>query len=101
VQQRSIRGILEFLSTSLESLRARTKFLPLYTTYCGFAYKWWVVFKIISTPPFLEDENIFQKSAPLVKILPQFRLQPMEPIFEKCSHLREKGGADFFPGLYG
>ena len=27
-------------------------------------------------------------------------VQPWRPIFEKCSHLREKwGGADFFPGL--
>jgi hypothetical protein len=41
---------------------------------------------------FLEDENIFQKSAPLVALLRQFRVQPTEPIFEKCSHLREKGG---------
>ena len=41
---------------------------------------------------FLEDENIFQKSATLVVILLQFRLQPTWPIFEQCSHLREKGG---------
>ena len=28
-------------------------------------------------------------------------VQPWRPIFEKCSHLREKWvGADFFPGLY-
>ena len=33
-------------------------------------------------PPNLEDEDIFQKSAPLVVILFQFRLQPTEPIFE-------------------
>ena len=46
-----------------------------------------------SAPPlFLEDENIFQKSATLVVILLQFRLQPTWPIFEKSSHLREKGG---------
>jgi hypothetical protein len=46
-----------------------------------------------SAPPlFLEDENIFQKSAPLVALLSRFLVQPTEPIFEKCSYLREKGG---------
>jgi hypothetical protein len=46
-----------------------------------------------SAPPlFLEDENIFQKSAPLVALLSRFLVQPTEPIFKKCSHLREKGG---------
>jgi hypothetical protein len=46
-----------------------------------------------SAPPlFLRDENIFQKSARVVLILFQFRIEPREPIFEKCSHLREKGG---------
>jgi hypothetical protein len=29
-------------------------------------------------------------------------MEPREPIFEKCSHLQEKGGVlIFFPGLYG
>jgi hypothetical protein len=46
-----------------------------------------------SAPPlFLKDENIFQKSAPLVALLFRFLVQPTEPIFEKSSHLREKGG---------
>ena len=46
-----------------------------------------------SAPPlFLEDENFFQKSATLVVGVLQFRLQPTWPIFEKSSHLREKGG---------
>jgi hypothetical protein len=60
-------------------------------------------FSKASEPPlFLEDENIFQKSARVVGIIFQLLVQPREPIFEKCSHLREKGGgADFFPGLYG
>ena len=36
-----------------------------------------------SAPPlFLEDENIFQKSARVVRILLQFRTVPREPIFE-------------------
>jgi hypothetical protein len=39
-----------------------------------------------------EDENIFQKSAHVVPIIPQFQKEPREPIFEKCSHLREKRG---------
>jgi hypothetical protein len=46
-----------------------------------------------SAPPlFLEDENIFQKSAPLVVSGIAIEFQPTEPIFEKFSHLREKGG---------
>jgi hypothetical protein len=49
-------------------------------------------FSKASAPLFLEDENIFQKSAPLVVILLQFLVQPWRPIFEKSSHLREKGG---------
>jgi hypothetical protein len=29
-------------------------------------------------------------------------VQPWRPIFERCSHLREKGGVQIFsPGLYG
>jgi len=43
-------------------------------------------------PLFLEDENFFQKSATLVLILLKFRIEPTCPIFEKSSHLREKGG---------
>ena len=46
-----------------------------------------------SAPPlFLEDENIFQKSASAVPRGIEFPLVPRRPIFEKCSHLREKGG---------
>ena len=33
-----------------------------------------------------------QKSAPLVVSGIAIELQPTEPIFEKCPHLREKGG---------
>jgi hypothetical protein len=43
-------------------------------------------------PIFLEDENIFQKSASMVALLLQFPVQPWRPIFEKSSHLREKRG---------
>ena len=43
-----------------------------------------------------------QKSAPLVVGGLAIELQPWSPIFEKSSHLREKGGVlIFFPGLYG
>ena len=46
------------------------------TTYSDYAKFW-------SAPPlFLEDENIFQKSATLVLILLQLRLEPTWPIFE-------------------
>jgi hypothetical protein len=41
---------------------------------------------------FLEDKNIFQKSATLVALLLQFLVQPTWPILGKSSHLREKGG---------
>ena len=66
-------------------------FLNLYGRFCPYnpPYK---PGKKISTPLFLEDENIFQKSAPLVALLLRFLVQPTEPIFEKSSHLREKGG---------
>jgi hypothetical protein len=51
----------------------------------------------ISTPPlfvFLEDENIFKKSVSVVVRVERIavELQPRRPIFEKSSHLREKGG---------
>ena len=45
---------------------------------------------------FLEDENIFQKSASVVVGGIAVELQPRRPIFEKCSHLREKGGVQIF-----
>ena len=46
-----------------------------------------------SAPPlFLEDENFFQKSASMVAPEIAVEVQPWRPIFEKCSHLREKGG---------
>ena len=38
-------------------------------------------------PLFLEDENIFQKSARVVLGVIAVELEPREPIFEKCSHL--------------
>jgi hypothetical protein len=41
---------------------------------------------------FLEDENIFQKSASMVEPEIKVELQSWSPIFEKCSHLREKEG---------
>ena len=53
---------------------------------------------------FLEDENIFQKMTSVVLLVSGIavELKPRRPIFEKCSHLREKGGVlIFFPGLYG
>jgi hypothetical protein len=50
-------------------------------------------FSKASTPPFfLEDETIFQKSALVVLrgIALGLLVEPREPIFKKCSHLREK-----------
>jgi hypothetical protein len=50
-----------------------------------------------------EDGDIFQKSARVVLVIAQFHMEPREPIFEKCSHLREKkeGVLMLFPGLCG
>jgi hypothetical protein len=51
--------------------------------------------KKISTPPFFlffEDENTFQKSATMVLSGIAIEFVSSWPIFEKCSHLREKGG---------
>jgi hypothetical protein len=43
-----------------------------------------------------------QKSAPSVQLGVAVEFVPTEPIFEKCSHLREKGRVVIFsPGLYG
>jgi hypothetical protein len=41
---------------------------------------------------FLGDENIFQKSATLVRLGISIRTAPTWSIFEKCSHLREIRG---------
>ena len=50
-----------------------------------------------SAPPlFLEDENIFQKSASMVPWGIRSPMAPRRPIFEKSSHLREKGGVLIF-----
>jgi hypothetical protein len=46
-----------------------------------------------SAPPlFLEDDNIFQKSATLVLSGIVIELIPTWQFFEKCSYLRGKGG---------
>ena len=53
-------------------------------------------------PLFLEDENIFQKSASMVAWGIEFPMEPWRPIFEKMfSSSRKRGGADISPGLYG
>jgi hypothetical protein len=46
-----------------------------------------------SAPPLsLKDKNFYQKSARVVPWGIEFPMVPREPIFEKSSHLREKGG---------
>jgi hypothetical protein len=73
------------------------EFLNLYGRFCPYnpPHK---PGKSISTPFFsFEDENIFQKSARVVPFgIAKYKLEPREPIFEKCSHLRETGAADAF-----
>jgi hypothetical protein len=66
-------------------------FLNLYERFCPYnpPYK---PGEKTCTPLFLEDENIFQKSASVVPREIEFPVVPPRPIFEKCSHLREKGG---------
>jgi hypothetical protein len=78
----------------------------------GYSYIWWYSYtkttvakfrryNCTGTHLFLDDENIFQNSACVVALLLQFLMQPREPIFEKCSHLGEKGEVLIFPlGLY-
>jgi hypothetical protein len=46
------------------------------TTFSDYSLIW------VSTPLFLEDENIFQKSASMVPILLQFPMEPWRPILE-------------------
>jgi hypothetical protein len=41
---------------------------------------------------FLEDDNIFRKSASVVQLGIAVEFVPQRPIFEKCSPLREKRG---------
>jgi hypothetical protein len=61
--------------------------------YCAFSHPDEGLFSKASAPYlFLEDENIFQKLGFMVAIIPQFPMEPWRPIFEKCCHLREKGG---------
>jgi hypothetical protein len=50
-------------------------------------------FSKASAPPFfLEDENIFQKSATMVPILLKFRVVPLWPIFENVLIFKKTGG---------
>ena len=54
-----------------------------------------------SAPPlFLGDENFFQKSATLVQSKIESWIVPTWPIFEKSSHLREKGGVLIFSRVF-
>ena len=55
--------------------------------------------------PYEKKNHFFKdatrKSASMVVSGIEIELQPWRPIFEKCSHLREKGGVQIFsPGLY-
>jgi hypothetical protein len=64
------------IAVSREEIAQPARELVYETSYSPWANFW-------SAPPlFLEDENIFQKSARVVVILLQFHLQPREPIFE-------------------
>jgi hypothetical protein len=65
-------------------------FLNLYGRFCPYnpPYK---PGKKSAPTLFLEDEDIFQKSASVVVGGIALELQPRRPIFEKC-YLREKGG---------
>ena len=70
--------------------------------YCFFVYKWGVVFKSISTPPFPRRWQHFSKIGLRGTMGNRCRICTTEADFWKCSPLREKRGcADFFPGLYG
>ena len=50
---------------------------------------------------FLEDGNIFRKSASVVQWGIAVEFVPRRPIFENVLLFEKKGRADFSPGLYG
>jgi hypothetical protein len=51
-------------------------------------------FLSISPPPYLEDENVFQKLASVVQILAKFNIQSRRPIFDS-----PQNKTSFFPVL--
>ena len=86
------------------SLARSTTVVQLYSwpcswLYCAFAPKLGFVFKSISNPPFSQRWEHFEKLARVVPFLLEFRVVPHEPIFQKCSHLRQKWGALIFSGF--
>ena len=90
-------------STKFSRSKFRSTSTAVYTRGCVYIHS--TVSLLINGGSFSkEDENIFQKSARVVPVIlvPQFQMEPREPIFEKCSHLRKKGGVlMLFPGLCG
>jgi hypothetical protein len=86
----AIAGFLASTSTTMHA--------AVYTRGCVYIHS--IVSLLINGGSFSkEDENILKKkSARMVPVIPQFHMEPREPIFGKCSHLRKKrGGADAFP----
>ena len=88
-------------STKFSRSKFRSTSTAVYTRGCVYIHS--TVSLFINGGSFSkEDENIFQKSARVVPVIPQFQMEPRKPIFEKCSCLRKKGGVVMlFLGLCG
>ena len=79
-----------------------TKFTGQVSIYCAFAPKWGVVLKSISTPPFSRRWELFSKigsRGTMGNRIPHGTTRAN--FWKKFSSSRKRGGADFFPGLYG
>ena len=74
------QGLPREISFVLPKCTVVGKFLPLYVYFTGQHNL--KSFLSVSTPPYLEDENIFQKSASMVLILIKYRIEQRIPIFD-------------------
>ena len=89
---RSDRGPVVLCDFSkLRFWKSPYEFLNLYGRFCPYnpPYK---PGKKSAHPLFSRRGEHFQKSASVVQILQRFPIVPRRPIFEKCCHLRGKGG---------
>ena len=90
---RSYRGpvvLLVFDFSKLRFWKSPYEFLNLYGRFCPYNPPYKPGKK--SAPLFSRRGEHFQKLASVVQILQRFPIVPRRPIFEKCCHLRGKGG---------
>jgi hypothetical protein len=78
-------------STKFSRSKFRSTSTAVYTRGCVYIHS--TVFLLINGGSFSkEDENIFQKSARVVLVIPQFQMEPRKPIFENVLVFEKKGG---------